>query len=130
MANLGIQVAETVWSALAQHSALETVTFTSLPAPTRDLEGGQVTGAGTSVQVAMLIRGYRSNEIDGVAITARDLLARFPVAAIPMVPTTRDVVTWNGEKWSVVAVKKAANGGLSVLAAPQAWDTLARKCHA
>ena len=73
---------------------------------------GQVTGVGTSVQVSMLLRGYHSNEIDGVAITSRDLLARIPVAEFAMIPTTRDTVLWNAEKWSVLAVKKAANGGL------------------
>ena len=112
MASFGATVTAQVWGVLTQQGALEVTTYTSLPAPTRDLETGQVTGVGTSVQVSMLIRGYHSSEMDGVAITSRDLLARIPVAELSMIPTTRDVVLWNGEKWSVLAVKKAANGGL------------------
>ena len=122
MATFGATVTDRAWAVLLHVGALKPVIFTAVPRPTRDLELGQTTGAGTPYPVEMLLRAFRRSEMDESAVVAGDMLARIPKVSLPVQPTTRDTVSHEGiaghcerdrwGEWQLVAISatKATTG--------------------
>ena len=110
MATFGATVTDRAWAVLLHVGALTPVIFTGCPAPTRDLALGQTTGAGTPYPVEMLLRAFRRSEMDESAVVAGDMLARIPKVSLPVQPSTRDTITYDGVVWSIVSIADGANG--------------------